>query len=328
MAGQSLVDQAQQAGETLQQSMQEAQLNTRQVLEQISGDMVLQLGHVHQQYSTTLEQSQQSMARLVTLQEGHIGSWQELVQTLTPALSQLNQSAGQLDQVIQTLQASMVPATTVSENFVVASTQLQAVFPNIAETADAYHRFNQSLQSASATLSDTAEKYIRAGSGMGGLLGQIEQSLDLQNQSNTAVSSTLGGVQHTIQNLEPIVRLMQQASQDMRAVSEGSTSTIDTMKQATESQQNSVNQMGELSQQLLTTLSGQSGRLIELTNQMEQLQQVLTVGVDAFAQTLPRSVDGTLVQFDAVLAEGVLRINGSIERLREAMDDLIEQLER
>ena len=328
MAGQSLVDQAQQAGETLQQSMQEAQINTRQVLEQISGDMVLQLGHVHQQYSTTLEQSQQSMARLVTLQEGHIGSWKELVQTLTPALSQLNQSAGQLDQVIQTLQASMVPATTVSENFVTASTQLQAVFPNIAETADAYHRFNQSLQSASSTLSDTAEKYIRAGSGMGGLLGQIEQSLDLQNQSNTAVSSTLGGVQHTIQNLEPIVRLMQQASEDMRAVSEGSTSTIDTMKQATESQQNSVNQMGELSQQLLTTLSGQSGRLIELTNQMEQLQQVLTVGVDAFAQTLPRSVDGTLVQFDAVLAEGVLRINGSIERLREAMDDLIEQLER
>ena len=59
---------------------------------------------------------------------------------------------------------------------------------------------------------------------------------------------------------------------------------------------------------------------------MEQLQQVLTVGVDAFAQQLPQSVDGTLVQFDAVLAEGVLRINGSIERLREAMDDLIEQL--
>ena len=58
------------------------------------------------------------------------------------------------------------------------------------------------------------------------------------------------------------------------------------------------------------------------------MQQVLTVGVDAFAQKLPQSVDGTLVQFDAVLAEGVLRINGSIERLREAMDDLIEQLER
>ena len=34
----------------------------------------------------------------------------------------------------------------------------------------------------------------------------------------------------------------------------------------------------------------------------------LTVGVDAFAQTLPQSVDGTLVQFDAVLAEGVLRL--------------------
>ena len=33
---------------------------------------------------------------------------------------------------------------------------------------------------------------------MGGLLSQIEQSLDLQNQSNQSVSTTLQGVENTI----------------------------------------------------------------------------------------------------------------------------------
>lgn len=328
IAGQSLLDQAQEAGEKLQQAMHQAQVQTQRSLEKMGADMVLQLGQVHRQYSESLERSQSSMSTLVALQEGHIGSWQELVATLTPALSQLGGSAQQLDSVVGKLSASMKPATTVSENFMQASTQLQAVFPSISETADSYQRFNNSLQQASNALSFTADKYSKAGGDMQGLLGQIEQSLGLQNQSNTAVSQTLQGVQNTIDNLEPVVRLMQQASHDIRVVSEGSTNTIETMKQATESQNQSVQQMGKLSAQLLKTLSSQSSRLVELTGQMEQMQTVLTVGVNAFAQQLPQSVDGTLVQFDAVLAEGVLRINGSIERLREAMDDLIEQLER
>ncbi len=328
MAGQSLLDQAQEAGQQLQKAMSEAQVQTQRSLEKIGADMTLQLGQIHRQYSESLDRSQASMASLVNLQEGHIGSWQQLVQVLTPALQQLGESAQQLDSVVSNLQESMKPATTVSENFKQASNQLQAVFPNITETANSYHQFNESLQQASNALSFTADKYIKAGGDMDGLLAQVQQSLGLQNQSNDAVSTTLQGVQSTIDNLEPVVRLMQQASHDIRIVSEGSTNTIETMKQATDSQNQSVQQMGKLSAQLLKTLSAQSSRLIELTSQMEQMQKVLTVGVDAFAQQLPQSVDGTLVQFDTVLAEGVLRINGSIERLREAMDDLIEQLER
>ena len=328
MAGQSLLEQAQEAGERLQQAMTQAQIQTQRSMEKTGADMVLQLGQIHRQYSESLECSQASMSTLVSLQEGHIGSWKELVQTLTPALTQLGGSAKQLDDVVKNLKESMKPATTVSENFMQASSQLQAVFPNISDTATSYHRFNESLQQASNTLSFTADKYSKAGGDMQSMLGHIQQSMGLQNQSNEAVTRTLNGVKNTIDNLEPVVRLMQQASHDIRVVSEGSTNTIETMKQATDSQNQSVQQMGKLSAQLLKTLSGQSTRLIELTGQMEQMQQVLTVGVDAFAHQLPQSVDGTLVQFDAVLAEGVLRINGSIERLREAMDDVIEQLER
>ena len=53
----------------------------------------------------------------------------------------------------------------------------------------------------------------------------------------------------------------------------------------------------------------------------------LTVGVDAFAERLPHSVDQTLVQFDAALGEGVSRLGSAIARMREAMDDLLERLE-
>ena len=159
------------------------------------------------------------MSMLVSLQRG-MWNWKELVQTLTPALTKLNTSTSHLELVIQALQASMIPATEVSENFVQASTQLQAVFPNIAETSESYHRFNQSLTSASNSLAETAGQYTQAGTEMGGLLVQIEQSLGLQNQSNSSVSQTLTGVQRTIDSLDPIVRLMQQASEDMRVVSE------------------------------------------------------------------------------------------------------------
>ncbi len=71
----------------------------------------------------------------------------------------------------------------------------------------------------------------------------------------------------------------------------------------------------------------QSNRLNQVTEQISLLQDVLTHGVQAFAKTLPKSVDQTLVNFDQVLGEGVARLGITIERLREAMDDLIEELE-
>ena len=97
--------------------MSQAQMQTQNALENMGSDMVLHLGQIHRQYSESLERSQASMSQLVSLQEGHIGAWQELVQTLTPALSQLNGSAVQLDQVVNSLKESMTPATTVSEKF-------------------------------------------------------------------------------------------------------------------------------------------------------------------------------------------------------------------
>ena len=74
-------------------------------------------------------------------------------------------------------------------------------------------------------------------------------------------------------------------------------------------------------------VQSQSVQLRDFSVEMGRLQKVLTVGVDAFAERLPHSVDQTLVHFDAALGEGVARLGSAIERLREAMDDLLERLD-
>ena len=60
---------------------------------------------------------------------------------------------------------------------------------------------------------------------------------------------------------------------------------------------------------------------------MDRLQKVLNSSVELLTDTLPHSIDHTLVSFDAALGEGVARLGSAIERLREAMDDLNERLE-
>ena len=51
----------------------------------------------------------------------------------------------------------------------------------------------------------------------------------------------------------------------------------------------------------------QSDQLGSFSKEMGRMQNVLTVGVDAFSERLPHSVDQTLLQFDAALGVGVAR---------------------
>ena len=120
---------------------------------------------------------------------------------------------------------------------------------------------------------------------------------------------------------------MQEASQNIQAVSQDTAHAVAVIKNATELQDRSVVQLDEMSRNLMGMLSSQIEQLQGVSGNFEQLQHVLTSGVEAFSQQLPRSVDQTLVQFDAAMGNGVARLGSSVERLREAMDDLNEQLE-
>ena len=323
-----LVENAEQAGLLLKNAIQQGHQELNSSIANIGKEMVQNLSDVHGQFSSSLEKSTTNLQQLVSVQEQHIGGWQSLVDTLTPALGQLNGSTRDLNKVIDQLQQTLLPAKEASDNFRIASSQIQAVFPNISETAESYHRFNQSLVEANSALAHTAGQYSQTSQDMMTMLTQVQHTLDLQSTSSQSVSDTLLQVNQTIELLSPIVQTMGDASKDIRLVSENTTHTIDNIQRAAAAQNEGVQQMGKLSAQLLKTLGTQANKLSLMTDQMGQLQNVLTVGVDAFAQKLPESVDKTLVNFDAALADGVLRLGGSIERLRDAMDDMIEQLDQ
>jgi hypothetical protein len=120
---------------------------------------------------------------------------------------------------------------------------------------------------------------------------------------------------------------MQTAARDVALISEQTASAVAVIRQATQAQDASVRQMQQMGGGLLEVVQSQSIQLGQFSTEMSRLQTVLTVGVDAFAERLPQSVDQTLVQFDAALGEGVTRLGSAIERLREAMDDLLERLD-
>lgn len=326
-AGQVLYDSAQKAGISLQQALQQSNTHIHNIMDTVGKQMVQNLEQVHNKYVDGLELSSSSLEQLASVQNTNLDGWTQLIASLEPALRHLQTSTNDLQKVMTGLQNSIEPTSRAAADFKQASSQIQAVFPNITDTANSYHQFNQSLTVATKSLTDTADKYSVAGSNMHSMLQGIQQTMTLQNTSNQAVSQTLTQVNQTIDALEPLVQLMQESSNNIRLVSEQTTASISTMEQATSAQNHTVQQMGTLSGQLLQTMNTQVTHLTQLTKQMEMLQKTLTVGVDAFAQTLPETVDKTLVNFDAALAEGVLRLGSSIERLREAMDDMIEQLD-
>jgi methyl-accepting chemotaxis protein len=327
VAGENILCSADSASTLLSQAFQNSDKQIQESLQKVGKQMELSMKENHSLLSATLTTSSRDLKELSEAQSVHLVAWTEIVQTLRPALSDLRDSAIDLDGLVERLQKVIQPTTSAAQNFRVASENISTVFPNISETAKSYHDFNQSLLNATRSLASTAQQYSEAGDDMHSLLTGVRQSLQLQSKSNETVSSTLEQAADTIRSLEPISLSMRDAAGDIRLISEQTAGTVDVIHRATSSQNLSVKQMSKMSSELLEILNFQSKQLGGVTKEMGNLQQVLTSGVHAFSKALPRSVDQTLVQFDAALGEGVHRMGSAIERLREAMDDLIEQLE-
>lgn len=327
VASGALRESAEQAGDVLQKSFDGVEERLNDSIGNIGKEMANDLKNVHQQYAHSLDYSTRNLRELADLQAGHSEGWKELLDNLKPALANLKTSTQELNEVMHGLHGSVAPVQEASLNFKEASNNITAVFPNISDTAKSYKDFNLSLIQATQSLSTTAVQYADAGHDMADLLTNIQRSMGLQDRSNQAVNQTLTQAEQTIRSLEPVTASMRQAAGDIRLISEQTTNTVDTIQKAASAQNQTVQQMGKLSAQLLKTIGMQSNRLNQVTEQMSLLQEVLTHGVQAFAKTLPKSVDQTLVNFDQALGEGVARLGIAIERLREAMDDLIEELE-
>ena len=326
-ASASLKDSAGEAGGILLQSFEKVEQQLEGTIGDVGKEMAKNLKEVHNDFTESLEYSTKNLRELADLQSGHTEGWQELLDNLKPALSNLKSSTQDLNEVMHGLRGSVEPVKEASLNFKEASKNIVAVFPNITDTAKSYQNFNQALMAATQSLSSTAVQYVDAGQNMAEILSNVQKGLGQQDRSNSVINKTLVQAEQTIRSLEPVTIAIRQAAGDIKEISSQTTNTVDTIQKAASAQNQTVQQMGKLSAQLLKTIGMQSNRLNQVTEQMSLLQDVLTHGVQAFAKTLPKSVDQTLVNFDQVLGEGVARLGITIERLREAMDDLIEELE-
>ena len=222
LAGRSLLDQAQEPDESTAGN-ESAQMQTQHALENVGSKWSC----IWDRFIASTVCPKRSQARCLnwlrskkgTLALGKIGA------DIDAGIVTTQWKCSAADQVVNSLKEYDSCYNGVEERK--EHNQLRAVFPNISDTVNSYHRFN--LFKSLERFGFHCCKYSKAGGDMGGLLSQIEQSLDLQNQSNQSVS-TMTGVRIPSM-LEPVVRLMQQVSHDIRVVSEGS-NTIETMKQA------------------------------------------------------------------------------------------------
>ena len=162
---------------------------------------------------------------------------------------------------------------------------------------------------------------------MSTLLADIKQSLVLQTKCNQVFAKTLAQVKASVDAFVPVSSGMQDAAGNVQILSESTANAVAVIKDATELQDRSVGQLHDMSQSLIGLFEAQLGQLNHVSQNFVQLQSTLNSGVDAFSEELPQAVDKTLVHFDAAMGKGVARLGSSVERMREAMDDLVEKLE-
>jgi len=159
------------------------------------------------------------------------------------------------------------------------------------------------------------------------MLEQIQSGMTLQAKYSQLFARTLEKTEQTIRMLEPMAEGMQRAASDIQGVSSQTSSVVQVIRGAAEVQDNSVRQQKEMSQHILSLFDAHAKQMDSFSSDMVVLQDVLGKGVEAFASRLPKSVHQSLLQFDEVMGEGVARLGSAVERLREAMDDLLESLE-
>ena len=301
-------------------------------------ELRMSLTTLTKQLQTSLEQSQQKVAGLLDKsaqdmksisdnQSKHIEQWSSIVQDITPVLTDLNHSTSGLNDLVLRLQEAISPVAQAATSFQSASENIQSVFPNIEATAAGYQRFNIALSNASESLTSSAHNYQAAGNEMSTLLGDIKQSLVLQTKCNQVFAKTLTQVKESVDAFVPVSVGMQDAAGNVQVLSESTANAVSVIKDAAQMQDRSVVQIQQMSMSLITLFEAQLQQLTQVSENFVQLQSTLNSGIDAFSEQLPQSVDKTLVHFDAALGKGVNRLGSSIERMREAMDDLVEQLE-
>ena len=204
---------------------------------------------------------------------------------------------------------------------------MSELVPKMDETTRSYEGMNKSLVRAARQLSESSRAYAEAGGEVADLVNGLQATLKQQLEGNKHFIQTVGQATGFIEALGPASQSVKSAARELEEASTHTAAVVNKLKETVIVQGKAVTHMRDSSTGMVQAMADQHAQWARLMGDMDKLQDTMGTGMDTFSVRLPEAIDSTLVHFDAALGEGVERMASSIERLREAMDDLQERLE-
>jgi chromosome segregation ATPase len=283
--------------------------------------------NLEESFNSPLRETGVQLAAISANQASALAAWQRIVVDLQSTMSALQSGTQGATQMADRFKAAADPAASAASSFLEASRRLTGLFPRLAESADGYTRINEALTSAAAELSNSSAQYQVAGEQIGQVTRELQKTLKYQVLGTQKFSESMDRAAGFVRAIGPASERVERAADGLRSASERTAEVVQTIQDSVSTQDEAMTQMRTTAQMVLQAMQHQSSHWGNFLGELDRLQGTLNTSVDTLTTKLPHSIDHTLVHFDAALSEGVSRLGGAIERLREAMDDLQERLE-
>jgi methyl-accepting chemotaxis protein len=278
-------------------------------------------------FTGPLQDAGEHLAAISAQQAAALVAWQETVGALQGTLVSLNQGTSDAGLLADRFKAAAEPAALAATSFNEAAKRIGGLFPRLDESADGYDRINLALASAAGELTASSTQYQKAGEQIGLLTRELQKTLKYQVLGTQKFAESMDRAAVFVQAIGPASERVERAADGLRSASERTAEVVNTIQTSVSVQDEAMGHMRTTAEMVLQAMQRQSSHWGSFLGELDRLQATLTSSVEAITTKLPHSIDHTLVHFDAALGEGVSRLGGTVERLREAMDDLQERLE-
>ncbi len=260
-------------------------------------------------------------------QRRQLDAWQQLMDTFAPTVEKMGSTASDLDGLVQRYADSARPATEAAEAFGEAARNAASLMPRMDEAVKSYQTINSTLVEAAGGLATSSMRYAEAGQSVAGLVSELQTVMDSNRQGQQALVDTMSRATTFVDSLGPASESVKQAAIELHEASLETAKVVGDIRETVVVQGKAVTHMKATAGDIVEAMKDQNQQFLALMSDMDRLEGTITKGVSLLTEQLPRSVDETVVSFDAALAEGVERLGSAVERLRESMDDLQERLD-
>ena len=260
-------------------------------------------------------------------QKRQLEAWQQLMDTFAPTVDKMGSTASDLDGLVQRYADSARPATAAAEAFGEAARNAANLMPRMDDAVKSYQQINGTLVEAAAGLATSSQQYADAGRSVSELVDELSKVMDSNRDGQQALVDSMSKATLFVDSLGPASESVKNAAIELHQASQETAKVVGDIRETVVVQGKAVTHMKAAAGDMVDAMKDQNQQFLALMNDMDRLEGTITKGVSLLTEQLPRSVDETVVSFDAALAEGVERLGSAVERLRESMDDLQERLD-